>query len=138
MSDKLRKLVREMLEQELEEISSTGSAGGEFMTPKAFKAGCDGTDEDEEPIVRKTLGEGRSMYHDVRDAKGTPARKIGVAISEVNRRLNEIDKVLGAHTKLKTENNIDYNGLWKRTSRHLGQLERKILSIARKLKELKS
>jgi hypothetical protein len=149
MSDRLRQIIREMLEKELEEIattleadeldetSTTGGVAG-FMTPKAFVK-TDG-DDDESLTVRKKLGldEGRGLYHDVRDAQGSPAAKIGRAFTDVNRKLHEIDRLLEVYSRIKTENDIDYTGLWKRTVRHIGLMERKLLSIARHLKELKS
>jgi hypothetical protein len=144
MSERLRQFVREMLEKELEEVSTSAATPG-FMTPKAFVK-TDG-DDDESLTVRKKLGEdcepekieeGRGLYHDIRDAQGSPARKIGLAFTEVNQKLNEIDKLLSAYSRIKTENDVDYTGLWKRTIRHIGLMERKLLSIARHLKELKS
>ncbi len=35
--DLFRKLVRELIKQELDEANSTASAGGEYSTPHAFK-----------------------------------------------------------------------------------------------------
>ena len=35
--DLFRKLVRELIKQELDEATSTGTAGGEYGTPHAFK-----------------------------------------------------------------------------------------------------
>ncbi len=35
--DLFRKLVRELIKQELDEANSTGSVGGEYQTPHAFK-----------------------------------------------------------------------------------------------------
>jgi hypothetical protein len=133
--DYIREMIIEELTRQLEEDNSTGSVGGEFLTPKAFKKT---DDNDEELLVKKSLSEGRSLYHDVRDSRGTPARKIGLAVSDINRKLLEIDKILSAYARLKSENDMDYNAIWKRTARHLGNIERTILSIARRLKELKT
>ena len=35
--DLFRKLVRELIKQELDEANSTATAGGEYQTPHAFK-----------------------------------------------------------------------------------------------------
>lgn len=151
--DKLRKLVQEMiteeLQKELDEVS-TSAAAGPYLTPNAFtKKGS------ETAVVKKKLGwtpdhtlaeeetervdEARSKYNTYKmDDSATTPQKIGRAITEINRRLNEIDDLLEMNARLKTEQNLGSTGLWKRTMKHLTRMENKILRMSQRLKELKS
>ncbi len=131
----VQEMIREELEKELEEVSTCAAAGG-YDTPGAFKKT---PEEGDGPIVRKHLGEARSKYETYKlDESGTVPQKIGRAITEINRRLNEIDALLEMNERLKTENNLGSTGLWKRTMKHLTRMESKILNMSRRLKELKS
>lgn len=153
MDDRIRKIVEEIIKQELEEISASGAAGG-YETPKAFAK----NGEENKALIRKRLGgfnseytivddkdesnrvdEARSKYDLYKmDESGTVPQKIGRAITEINRRLNEIDGLLEMNERLKTENNLGSTGLWKRTMKHLTRMENKILRMSQRLKELKS
>ena len=151
MDDRLRKIVEEIIKQELEEISASGAAGA-YDTPNAFAK--DG--KENKALIRKRLGnseytivnekdesnrvdEARSKYDLYKmDESGTVPQKIGRAITEINRRLNEIDGLLEMNERLKTENNLGSTGLWKRTMKHLTRMENKILRMSQRLKELKS
>ena len=114
----LRKYIKELIKQELDEANSTASVGGEYSTPHAFKgsnkkgkkkgkAGYKGghgnptigTDnfEPKDPKLRK---EGR--YHDFRnDDSKTPKQKIGLAMRETRNSLTELERVVRYNVKLK-------------------------------------
>jgi hypothetical protein len=129
----VRALIREMIRQELEENSSTGSAGGAFMTPKAFKK-TDGTDtEDDQGLL-----EARSHYLDYKN-KGSASsiQRIGKSIAEINRSLTEVERAITMASRLKTETNTANDQLWKRSLKHLMKIEGRILKMAHALRELK-
>lgn len=150
MEDRIRQMVVEMIKQELEEISTSGATPG-YQTPNAFTAKGSGptvvkkklswtpdyTPTDDED--GKRVDEARSKYDIYKmDETATTPQKIGRAITEINRRLNEIDQLLEMNARLKTEQNLGSTGLWKRTMKHLTRMENKILRMSQRLKELKS
>jgi hypothetical protein len=145
----LRELIREQIKKELEEISATGAAAG-FETPKAFAG--------KNSVFRKKLGqtagytlakqsgeeggkvdESRSHYEVYKaDDTATPKQKLGRAIAEINRQMNEIDRVIGMNARLKAETNLSNSGMWKRTMKHLSKMESRMVSLSNKIRELKA
>ena len=109
----IRRLVRELVRQELDEANSTASVGGSYNTPHAFggsnkkgkgkgKAGYTGGHDEptdgtghfiaDDPKLRKTesiVKEGR--YHAWRnDESLSPKQKIGMAMRETRDNLTEL------------------------------------------------
>lgn len=145
----LRDLVREQIKKELEEISASGGAAG-FDSPKAFAG--------KNNVHRKKLGqtagytlspvsgeeggkidEARSHYDLYKaDESATPKQKLGRAIAEINRQMNEIDRVIGMNARLKQESNLSNSGMWKRTMRHLSKMESRMITLSSKIRELKA
>jgi hypothetical protein len=84
------------------------------------------------------LKEGKSLYHIFRDHPDyTPRQKVGVAIREVNKLLNEVDKLLKVSSKFKIETNVDSNVYWKTTARHLSKIEDKLNGLSHKIKQMR-
>jgi hypothetical protein len=87
----------------------------------------------------KMLSESVLKYTDgidpVKYAK--PHQRIGKAISEINKQLKEIERGILKTGKLKTEENVPADGLWKRTATQLVKLESRLLNIAREIREMK-
>ena len=130
MKNDIQTVIREMLKQELEELSTTGAVAG-YATPFAFKK----TGEEDE----RELKEARSRYLEFKnDPTASPKQKIGKAISEINRQLNELSRVVEMSARLKTETNMESSHLWKRTAKHLGKIENKMLEISQRIRELKA
>jgi hypothetical protein len=145
----LRAMIREQIKNELEEISASGAAAG-FDSPNAFAKG--------NSVFRKKLGqtagytlspktgeeggkvdEARSHYDLYKaDESATPKQKLGRAIAEINRQMNEIDKVIGMNARLKQETNTSSSGMWKRTMKHLSKMESRMISLSNKIRELKA
>lgn len=140
MSDKLAEMIDAMVreaidEMELDETSTTGGVAG-YLTPYAFKktkksvAQTSGyklhpdNDDDE----NEALNESRDL---------TSAQKIGHAISEINKQINMIERVVNESVRLKNESNMGSQHLWKRTSKTLARMESKILRVAKQIRELK-
>ena len=156
--DLFRKLVRELIKQELDEANSTGSVGGEYSTPHAFKgsnkkgkkkgkAGYSGGHSDptigtanfnaDDPKLRKesVMNEGR--YHAWRnDDSMTPKQKIGMAMRETRDNLTELERVVRYNVKLKNELNVDSRDYWKNTHKALSKISERLVRLANKVGQL--
>lgn len=138
-----REMLREFIKQQLEEMSATG--GGEaFSTPVAFSTKI--LDPLERPNKKKSklpgqknedINENRYAAYKA-DPAATSKQKIGRAVSEINRQLNELEKVVMMNARLKSESGLDGSALWKRTGRQLARMEAKLGHIANRLRELKA
>ena len=157
--DLIRKLVRELIKQELDEANSTASVGGSYNTPHAFggsnkkgkgkgKAGykgghtepTDGTGHflADDPKLRKTesvVNEGR--YHAWRnDETLTPKQKIGIAMRETRDSLKELERVVRYNVKLKNELKVDSRDYWKNTHKALNKISERLVKLANKVGQL--
>ena len=157
--DLIRKLVRELVRQELDEANSTSSVGGSYNTPHAFggsnkkgkkkgKAGYTGGHEDptigtanfnaNDPKLRKTesvVNEGR--YHDWRnDESLTPKQKIGMAMRATRDNLTELERVVRYNVKLKNELKVDSRDYWKNTHKALSKISERLVKLANKVGQL--
>ena len=157
--DLIRKLVRELIKQELDEANSTASVGGQYNTPHAFagsnkkgkkkgKAGYEGGHTEptdgtghflaDDPKLRKTesvVNEGR--YHAWRnDESLTPKQKIGMAMRETRDNLTELERVVRYNVKLKNELKVDSRDYWKNTHKALSKISERLVKLANKVGQL--
>ena len=157
--DLIRKLVRELIKQELDEANSTASVGGQYNTPHAFagsnkkgkkkgKAGYEGGHTEptdgtghflaDDPKLRKTesvVNEGR--YHAWRnDETLTPKQKIGIAMRETRDSLKELERVVRYNVKLKNELKVDSRDYWKNTHKALNKISERLVKLANKVGQL--
>ena len=157
--DLFRKLVRELVRQELDEANSTASVGGQYNTPHAFagsnkkgkkkgKAGYEGGHTEptdgtghflaDDPKLRKTesvVNEGR--YHAWRnDETLTPKQKIGIAMRETRDSLKELERVVRYNVKLKNELKVDSRDYWKNTHKALNKISERLVKLANKVCQL--
>ena len=149
----IRKLVRELIKQEIDEANSTASVGGSYNTPHAFggsnkkgkkkgKAGYTGGHEDPtigtdnfEPNDPKLRKEGK--YHDYRnDDTMTPRQKIGMAMRETRDSLKELEGIVKNNVRLKTELNVDSRSYWKNTHKALSKISERLVNLANKVGQL--
>jgi len=151
MRDKIRTILRELLAAELDEVSTSAGAGA-FETPKAFAAKGKAGKVVRNRIALKASGytlvgkddEGESSLSENRylafknDPSKSTARKIGESVRDINRALNELDRLVTMSARLKTESNMEASGLWKRTAKHLTMMENRLLRMSEKIRELKS
>ena len=153
--NQIRALIRELIQQELDEIT-TSDAAGPYMTPNAFTggpnkgkahrrklaqmAGYTLADKDlDDEDLDDALNEARSRYANYKaDDTATPKQKIGKAMRQVNSALDEMNNVLAMNSRLKTESNMEASQLWKRTANQLVKMESKLTSIANRIRELKA
>jgi hypothetical protein len=67
----------------------------------------------------------------------TPHQKIAKAISEVNKNLAEMERVIKMNSRLQSETGISSEALWKRTQNSLIKLEARLVSMAGKVREIR-
>ena len=141
----LRKIVRELIQQELGEASMTGNldgGAGPPKTPYAFQSKPKSKkDKEKEDDMAKATGytkvnEGR--YHDWRnDETMTPKQKIGKSVREVRHALDSLDKTIKMSVRLKNELNVDSRNYWKNTHKALQKISERLVKLATKVGSLK-
>ena len=141
----LRKIVRELIQQELGEASVTGNldgGAGPPKTPYAFqskpksKKDKEKEDDMEKATGYKKVNEGR--YHDWRnDETMTPKQKIGKSVREVRHALDSLDKTIKMSVRLKNELNVDSRNYWKNTHKALQKISERLVKLATKVGSLK-
>lgn len=156
--EKLRAFIRKVLEQELQEISTSAGAGP-YLTPMAFRGnkernvakmrtvatqlGYTLSKRGEEELNRRAdklenLAEGKVKYHEYKkDESASPAQKIAKAISEVNKNIQEIERTIKMNARLQKESNVSSEALYRRTQQGLIKLEARLISIAGKIREIR-
>ena len=134
--DKLKEIIRELIRQELEEVSVTGNLdGGEGppRTPYAFYGGRKKDKEKKKKIAQAggytKVHEGK--YHEYRnDESMTPKQKIGKSMREIRDSLNELDKLVKMNVRLKNELNVDSRSYWKNTHKALRRVSERLVKLA--------
>ena len=156
--DLIRKLVRELVRQELDEANSTASVGGSYNTPHAFqgsnkkgkgkgKAGYTGGHDDpshgtghfiaDDPKLRKESVVNEGRYHAWRnDDSKTPKQKIGMAMRETRDNLTELERVVRYNVRLKNELKVDSRDYWKNTHKALSKISERLVKLANKVGQL--
>ena len=140
--DKLKEIIRELIKQELEEVSVTGNLdGGEGppRTPYAFFGGRKKDKEKKKKIAQAggytKVHEGK--YHEYRnDESMTPKQKIGKSMREIRDSLNELDKLVKMNVRLKNELNVDSRSYWKNTHKALRRVSERLVKLANKVGQL--
>jgi len=133
---KFIEIIKKLIERErkLKEASTTVTAGGSYMTPKAFSKKKDGHKDPEEGGYKK-VQEGK--YHDYRnDETLTPRQKIGHSMREVRNALSELNKLIDMNVRLKNELNVDSRSYWKNTHKALGKISERLVKLANKVGKL--
>lgn len=156
--EKLRELICKILEEELNEMTTTGDVAG-YNIPMAFQGniaknkarkkgiatqlGMKLTPRGQQDLNRpadklETLAEGKVRYHEYKkDDSATPTQKIAKAISEVNKNLQEMERVLKMNTRLQKESGLASEALYRRTQQGLLKLEARLLHLAGKVRDIR-
>ena len=104
------------------DTSYTSSNGKTFKTGKGSS------------VIR----EGGDPYYAWRNDETTsPKMKIGKAISEINKQLTEMSKVVKRSARLKTEMGVPNSDLWKRTNASLMKIEQRMTGIAQQIRGMR-
>lgn len=136
MGRNLRDAIREAIDKELEEMTATGGVAG-FGTPYAFST--------TEPVTSKKkkkkkdgITEAGDPYWAYRnDESQTPRMKMGIAIQEVNKQLNVIERTLKMNSRLKKETKLPSSNYWNRTNKALVKIEQRMHRIAKMVREIR-
>ena len=156
--EKLRAMVRKIIAEELDEISTSAGAGP-YLTPLAFRGnkqrniakmknvatqmGYKLSPQGERDLKRpadklETLAEAKIRYHEYKkDESASPTKKIAKAISEVNKNLQEMERVIRMNTRLQKESGLASEALYNRTQQGLLKLEARLLHLAGKVREIR-
>lgn len=153
--ESIRSIIREMIKDVLSEISTSDGAGA-YLTPMAFSGKSQsnkarrvniatqlgymltdrGKRDEERPADR--LHEARMRYHEYKnDETASPTQKIAKAISEVNRNLEEMERIVRMNTRLQKESGLASEALYRRTQQGLLKLEARLLHLAGKVREIR-
>jgi len=152
----LRNFIREVIRKELDEITTSGNAGG-YLTSRAFtgkslihrkkikavaeKLGWKLTKRGKEALNRKVdeiINEGTSKYYLFRnDQEKTARQKIGLSIRETKKALGRVDAQLKILSRYKNEFGYSSDNYWKRSLKDIYKIEERLVKISHKLRELK-
>jgi len=145
MSTKLeiiRKYIRELIQQELDEASVTGALdGGEGppRTPYAFSGGRK-KDKDKKKKIANAAGYSKvteGKYHDYRnDDTMSPKQKIGRSMREVRDSLSQLEGLVKMNVRLKNELNVNSQSYWKNTHKALHKISERLVKLANKVGQL--
>ena len=153
--DKLREYIREMIEQELQEMT-TSDAAGPYNIPAAFQ-GNKSTNKARRKGVATQLGmqltargqqdlerpadklmEGADPYHAYKkDESASSTQKIAKAITELNRSVLQIERVIKMNSRLQRESGLPSEALYRRTQEGLLKLETRLLNLAGRIREIR-
>jgi hypothetical protein len=160
MSD-AKQLIRELVEEVLDEMTSTGAVGG-YMTPAAFRGhkskkksaersmpggkvvGKEDTDdttvgEGERLTVRRDVDimEGRSRYRNFKESDMMKNHaKISYGINQAKKMLGEVEYLVELCEKLKTECGYSTQNLWARTQPDMKEIHARLKEIAKKINRM--
>ncbi len=151
----VRKMIEEILHEELNEMTTTGNVAG-YNIPMAFQGrnpkntarkrgiatqlGMQLTKRGEQELKRPAdrMVEGVDPYHAYKkDESATPHQKIAKAITELNRSILQIERVIKMNSRLQKESGIASEALYRRTQQGLLKLESRLLHLAGRLREIR-
>ena len=152
--NKLKEYIRQLIQKELAEASSTASAGNiHYKTPYAFKKNKKGKKKKKagygggsyQPTIGtdnflakdpKLRNEGK--YHDFRnDDSLTTKQKIGMAMRETRDSLKNLEKIVDMNLRFKNELNVDSRDYWKNTHKALHKISERLVKLAGKVGQLR-
>lgn len=152
--NELRQYIREIIKKELDEISTSAGAGP-YMTPMAFQGNISKninkkrriatqlgwilTKRGKEQLSRPAdnLTEIRAPYYDFRDMEGLPQKKIAEKISEINKNVDMIERLIKMSTRYQSEVGVTSEELYSRTRESLRKLENRLLLLGVKIREIR-
>tara|TARA_R110000744_G_scaffold95774_2_gene184948 strand:- start:16 stop:459 length:444 start_codon:yes stop_codon:yes gene_type:complete len=139
----LRKYIRELIQQELDEVSVTGAIdGGEGppKTPFAFRGKQKKDKDKEDEISTNSTGYSKvneGKYHDYRnDDTMSPKQKIGRSMREVRDSLSQLEGLVKMNVRLKNELNVNSQSYWKNTHKALHKISERLVKLANKVGQL--
>lgn len=155
LRETIRQIIKEVLEEELNEMTTTGDVAG-YNVPMAFQGnvpkniarkkgiaqqlGMMLTKRGEQDLKRpadKLVESANPYYAYKKDESATPQQKIAKAITELNRSILQIERVVKMNSRLQTESGITNEALYRRTQQGLLKLESRLLHLAGRIREIR-
>lgn len=160
-NEQVKKLIRELVDEVISEMTTSGAAGS-YLTPFAFRGkkskktsaeksmpggkvvGEETSDdttigEDDEIMIRRgqIMEEGRGRYGNFKssDLMRNHA-KISYGVREAKKILREVDFLVGLCERLKSEEKIGSDQLWRRTKPDLVAINAHLKQIAQRIKNI--
>lgn len=157
-----KEILRELIEEVIEEMTSTGAVAG-YQTPAAFRGhkskkksaersmpggkvvGKEDTDdttvgEGESLMPSRDLSvmeEGRSRYRNFKESDMMRNEaKISYGINQTKKMLGEVEYLVGICERLKTESGIPTTKLWARTKPDMQEIHRRLKEIAKRINRM--
>lgn len=160
MAKDTKQIIRELVEEVIEEMTTTGAVAG-YQTPDAFgknpkkkrdaarsmpggkvvgEIDTDNTTVGENStmfIHRDTVTEGRSRYRNFKESDMMKNHaKVSYGIREAKKMLSEVEYLLNICDRLKTEVGIPTNNLWKRTQPDMKEIHARLKNIAKRIRNM--
>ena len=145
ISKRLKEIIDEIISDgDLEEASTTGNVAG-YQTPNAFsgKSAKDKKKEEENAesstgykVVKEIYGTNYPTFK--QDETKNSRQKVNGAIQEINKRLFEIERIIGRAVKLKNEAGVSTDNYWKSTKPRMTKIAERLLKVSHKLREIAS
>ena len=133
----LRELIRQAIEQVLDEDNVTG--GGEaYMTKFAFsKGGKNIATKTAEKLGMKVVNEVSYRSFNKTISEVTPERKISKAILGIKKRLREVNQIVDYSIRLRNENSLTTENYLTNSIRGLEEISSRLTELDKKIKNLK-
>ena len=131
---KLVELIRKMIQQEIEEMNTTASAGGEYSTPHAFRSD---EKDDEELKLSDGMSVVKENYYQWRNNEDlTTKQKIARSMIAIRDSIDLIDKAVKYNVRLKTEMAFESDSYMDRTKVALNKISEKLIRLSQRVKDL--
>lgn len=126
--------LKELIKELIDEMTSSGGVAG-YNTPNAFSKRK--WDVDDNVEKKNTVSEARSKYREYKlDDTMKPHQKVSKAVSEINKTLTEVEKIIDMNLRLKSEMDVSSDSYWKHSKNALTKIDEKITRINKKMKDL--
>jgi len=139
-SKQLVEFLKELIRQEIREMSATGGIDGGAGPPKTPAAFRD-PDDDEKNEDDLKLSDGMEVvkenyWHYRNDESMSTKQKLAKSMTEIRDRIVEIEKLVKYNVKLKNEMKFESESYMKRTKNALNKVSEKLVRLSAKVKDL--
>ena len=153
MEKNLKEIIEELIqevEKELDEATTTGNVDG-YQTPHAFSRKSDKerrkknatqlgytlVDDNVDNITEAKIKRPVNRWLELKnDETMHPHKKMAHGLKELKYQLAETEKFFRWYNQIKTMNELDSTGYWKRTQNHIYKIKERLINIAKTLQEI--
>ena len=153
MEKNLKEIIEELIqevEKELDEATTTGNVDG-YQTPHAFSRKSDKerrkknatqlgytlVDNNVDNITEAKIKRPVNRWLELKnDETMHPHKKMAHGLKELKYQLAETEKFFRWYNQIKTMNELDSTGYWKRTQNHIYKIKERLINIAKTLQEI--